>query len=103
MKAPISQPGQFACNEKVDLVGPKRTIKGVRVIGPTRPACQVEVSRTDEYTLGIDAPIKFLRCANSPGIKLVGPAGVDLERGLDLCTATHSHGSFFSRSLRCVR
>ena len=45
VKAPISQPGQFACNEKVDLVGPKRTIKGVRVIGPTRPACQVVPNR----------------------------------------------------------
>ena len=92
VKAPISQPGQFACNEKVDLVGPKRTIKGVRVIGPTRPACQVEVSRTDEYTLGIDAPIRNSGdVRNSPGIKLVGPAGeLTLTEGL-ICARRHIH------------
>ena len=92
VKAPISQPGQFACNEKVDLVGPKRTIKGVRVIGPTRPACQVEVSRTDEYTLGIDAPIRNSGdVRNSPGIKLVGPAGeLTLKEGL-ICARRHIH------------
>ena len=92
VKAPISQPGQFACNEKVDLVGPKRTIKGVRVIGPTRPACQVEVSRTDEYTLGIDAPIRNSGdVRNSPGIKLIGPAGeLTLKEGL-ICARRHIH------------
>ena len=92
VKAPISQPGQFACNEKVDLVGPKRTIKGVRVIGPVRPACQVEVSRTDEYTLGIDAPIRNSGdVRNSPGIKLVGPAGeLTLTEGL-ICARRHIH------------
>ena len=88
----ISQPGQFACNEKVDLVGPKRTIKGVRVIGPTRPACQVEISRTDEYTLGIDAPIRNSGdVRNSPGIKLIGPAGeLNLKEGL-ICARRHIH------------
>ena len=92
VRAPISQPGQFACNEKVDLVGPKRTIKGVRVIGPTRPACQVEVSRTDEYTLGIDAPIRNSGdVRNSPGIKLIGPAGeLTLKEGL-ICARRHIH------------
>ncbi|MEL6344319.1 MAG: acetate/propionate family kinase [Myxococcota bacterium] len=44
----ISQPGQFACNEKVNLIGPRRTIEGVRVLGPVRPACQIEISRTDD-------------------------------------------------------
>lgn len=92
VKAPISQPGQFACNEKVDLVGPKRTIKGVRVIGPVRPACQVEISRTDEYTLGIDAPIRNSGdVGNSPGVKLVGPAGeLTLTEGL-ICARRHIH------------
>lgn len=88
----ISQPGQYACHEKVDLIGPKRTIKGVRVLGPTRPACQVEVSRTDEYTLGIDAPVRNSGdVRNSPGIKLVGPAGeLNLEEGL-ICARRHIH------------
>ena len=72
----ISQPGQFACVEKVDLIGPKRTIEGVRVLGPTRPACQIEISRTDEFHLGMDAPIRNSGdVANSPGITLQGPAG----------------------------
>lgn len=88
----ISQPGQYACHEKVDLIGPKRTIKGVRVLGPTRPACQVEVSRTDEYTLGIDAPIRNSGdVKNSPSIKLVGPAGeLVLKEGL-ICARRHIH------------
>jgi len=72
----ISQPGQYACVEKVDLIGPKRSIEGVRVLGPTRPACQVEISRTDEFHLGMDAPIRNSGdVANSPGITLQGPAG----------------------------
>lgn len=88
----ISQPGQFACHEKVDLIGPKRSIKGVRVLGPTRPACQVEVSRTDEYTLGIDAPVRNSGdVKNSPSIKLVGPAGeLMLDEGL-ICARRHIH------------
>jgi acetate kinase len=72
----ISQPGQFACVEKVDLIGPKRIIEGVRVLGPTRPACQIEISRTDEFHLGMDAPIRNSGdVRNSPGITLQGPAG----------------------------
>ena len=50
---PLSQPGQYACEEKVDLVGPKGTIKGVRVLGPARPATQVEISLTDGFALGV--------------------------------------------------
>ena len=88
----ISQPGQFACHEKVDLVGPRRTIKGVRVLGPIRPRCQVEVSRTDEFALGIDAPIRNSGdVANSPGITLEGPAGrLELKEGV-ICARRHIH------------
>ena len=91
-RADISQPGQFACNEKVDLVGPKRTISGVRVIGPVRSASQVEISRTDEYTLGIDAPVRNSGdVKNSPSIKLIGPAGeLTLKEGL-ICARRHIH------------
>ncbi len=72
----ISQPGQFACIEKVDLIGPKRNIEGVRVLGPTRKACQIEISRTDEFHLGLDAPIRNSGdVKNSPGITLQGPKG----------------------------
>ena len=88
----ISQPGQYACNEKVDLVGPKRTIGGVRVIGPPRPNNQVEISRTDEYTLGIDAPIRNSGdVKSSPGILLVGPKGkLQLQEGV-ICARRHIH------------
>lgn len=55
----LTQPGQFACDEKVDLVGPKRTIKGVRILGPARKETQVELSFSDGFTLGItDLPVR---------------------------------------------
>ena len=72
----LSQPGQFACEERVDLIGPRRSIERVGIIGPVRRDCQIEVSRTDEFHLGIDAPIRRSgQVANSPGITLQGPAG----------------------------
>jgi acetate kinase len=88
----ISQPGQYACAEKVNVIGPRRTIKGVRILGPTRPACQVEISRTDEFTLGIDAPIRNSGdVARSPGITLEGPAGLlHLKEGV-ICARRHIH------------
>ncbi len=89
---PLSQPGQFACVEKLDLIGPKRTIRGVRVLGPIRSKCQVEVSRTDEFALGIDAPVRRSGdVADSPGITLAGPKGsLTLEEGL-ICAWRHIH------------
>lgn len=89
---PLSQPGQFACAEKVDVVGPKNTLHGVRVLGPERPACQVEVSRTDEFFLGVDAPVRDSGdVKNSPGIVLVGPAGrLEIAEGL-ICARRHIH------------
>ena len=54
-KKDLSQPGQFACEERVKLVGPKKEIANVIILGPVRPATQVEVSYTDARTLGVDA------------------------------------------------
>ena len=72
----LSQPGQFACEERVTLVGPRRNIERVGIIGPVRRDCQIEISRTDEFHLGLDAPIRRSgQVANSPGITLQGPAG----------------------------
>jgi propanediol utilization protein len=84
VKAPLSQPGQYACQETVTLVGPKSSIPNVRVLGPVRKETQVEVSRTDEIALGIDAPIRASgELADTPSLDLVGPAGrVHLERGV---------------------
>ena len=89
----LSQPGQFAAEEVVTLVGPKRSLPGVRVLGPTRNANQVEISRTDEFFLGIDAPIRASGdTANTPGITLLGTAGreVTLTGGV-LCAWRHIH------------
>jgi len=49
----LSQPGQYACQERVDIVGPKNTIKNVVILGPTRPETQVEVSLTEARQLGV--------------------------------------------------
>ena len=79
----LSQPEQFACEERVDLIGPKKAIGRVSILGPVRPATQVEISLTDARSLGISAPIRESGdTANSPGLKLVGPAGeVELKEG----------------------
>ena len=58
VKKMLSQPGQFASNTKLDIVGPKHTIAGVSILGPLRDHNQVEVSATDARTLGADAPIR---------------------------------------------
>ncbi|MFO7561327.1 MAG: acetate/propionate family kinase [Enhygromyxa sp.] len=89
---PLSQPGQFACEETVDLIGPKRNIERVRVLGPVRSKCQVEISRTDEFHLGLDAPVRASGdVANSPGITLRGPAGtLQIPEGV-ICAWRHIH------------
>jgi len=90
---PLSQPGQFAASEVVTLVGPKRRIERVRVLGPVRAKNQVEISRTDEFTLGVDAPIRASGdVANSPGITLIGTDNrhITLEQGV-ICAWRHIH------------
>ncbi|KIG13929.1 Acetate kinase [Enhygromyxa salina] len=91
-RKPLSQPGQYSCEETLDLIGPKRSIEGVRVLGPTRSACQVEISRTDEFHLGIDAPVRASGdVSNSPGITLRGPKGsLQLREGV-ICAWRHIH------------
>ncbi|MDR2209563.1 MAG: phosphate propanoyltransferase [Azoarcus sp.] len=79
----LVQPGQYAANEQVDIHGPKGSFKNIRIIGPTRPKTQVEVSLTDARALGIDPPVRESgKLDGSPGVKLVGPKGeVELESG----------------------
>lgn len=89
---PLSQPGQFACNEKVTIVGPKNQIERVRILGPTRSKDQVEISRTDEFFLGIDAPIRQSgHTENTPGCTLVGPEGKALLKEGVICAWRHIH------------
>ena len=91
-KKDLSQPGQFACEEKVELVGPKGSMK-VSVLGPARKATQVELSFTDARTLGLkDVPVRESGdVAGAPGVKLVGPAGeVELAEGV-IIAKRHIH------------
>ena len=80
-KKDLVQPGQFACEERVDIVGPKSTLKNIRVLGPARPETQVELAMTDARAIGISAPIRESgKLDGTPGCKLVGPEGeVELE------------------------
>jgi putative phosphotransacetylase len=80
---PLKQPGQYASEEKVDIVGPKGTQKGVRVLGPARPETQVELALTDARSIGITAPVRESgKLEGTPGLKLVGPAGeVAIDHG----------------------
>ena len=91
-KKALSQPGQFACEERVDLIGPKKTISGVSILGPTRPETQVEVSLTDARTLGVAAPIRMSGdIKGSAPITIKGPAGeVTLTEGV-IAAKRHIH------------
>lgn len=79
----LVQPGQYACEEKVEIVGPKGSLKGVRILGPCRPETQVELAMTDARTIGVNAPVKESgKLEGTPGVKIVGPAGtVDIDHG----------------------
>lgn len=91
-KKELSQPGQFACNERVTLVGPKKELANVSILGPVRPKTQVEVSYTDARTLGVSAPLRESGdVAGTPGLKLVGPAGeVEIAEGV-IVAKRHIH------------
>ncbi len=93
VKKELSQPGQYAAgNDKITLVGPKGTL-AVSVLGPTRPANQVELSFSDARALGLkDVPVRESGdVANTPGLKMVGPAGeVEITEGV-IIAKRHIH------------
>ncbi len=91
-KKDLSQPGQFACEERVTVVGPKKSIPNVIILGPARPATQVEISLTDARTLGVTAPVRESGdVAGSGACKLVGPAGeVEIAEGV-IAAKRHIH------------
>lgn len=91
-KKDLSQPGQFACEERVTVVGPKREIKGVSILGPCRPQTQVEISLTEARSIGVAAPIRESGdLAGSPGCKLVGPCGeIEITEGV-IAAKRHIH------------
>ncbi len=102
VKKELSQPGQFASNQKVDLVAYKKNkvtgelvesrLKGVSILGPVRKADQVELSLTDARTLGVVAPVRESGDVAGSGVcKLVGPAGeVELKEGV-IAAKRHIH------------
>ena len=91
-KRPLSQPGQYLANERVNVIGPKGEFKNVAVLGPERKEGQVEISLTDGRTLGITPPVRMSgNVANTPGATLVGPCGsVTLSQGV-IAAQRHIH------------
>lgn len=89
---PLSQPGQYAANETVAVSGPKGSFAKVRILGPARNQTQLEVSRTDAFALGVNAPLRESgNIAGSAGITLKGSAGeVTIEEGV-IVAARHIH------------
>lgn len=91
-KKDLSQPGQFACEERVTVVGAKKELAGVSILGPVRPETQVEISLTDARSIGVNAPIRESGdIAGSGACKLVGPCGeVELKEGV-IAAKRHIH------------
>lgn len=90
----LSQPGQFACEETVTLVGPKGSIERVRVLGPPRKSTQIEIAMTEQFKLGIYPPVRDSGDLDgTPGCRVQGPAGcVTIGRGV-ICARRHVHMS----------
>jgi len=91
-KKDLSQPGQYACAERVDIVGPKKTLAGVSILGPVRPETQIELSLTDARSIGVAAPVRESGdIAGSGACKMVGPCGeVELTEGV-IAAKRHIH------------
>ena len=92
IKKMLSQPGQYASAERVDVVGPKKTLTGVSILGPIRPETQVELSLTDARSIGVVAPVRESgQIAGSGACKLVGPKGeVEITEGV-IAAKRHIH------------
>lgn len=91
-KKDLSQPGQFACEERVTVVGPKKELPNVSILGPCRKADQIELSATDARSIGIAAPVRESGdVAGSGACKLVGPCGeVEVSEGV-IVAKRHIH------------
>lgn len=92
VKKMLSQPGQFASEERVTIVGPKKSLPNVSILGPFRKANQVELSATDARSIGIAAPIRESGdVAGSGACKIVGPAGeIEISEGV-IVAKRHIH------------
>ena len=93
-KKDLSQPGQYACEERVQVIGPKGSFPAVSILGPVRPATQVELSLTDARSIGVKAPVRESGDIVESGMcKLVGPKGeVEIECGV-ISAKRHIHAT----------
>ena len=94
IKKELSQPGQYACNERVTVVGPKKEIAGVSILGPVRKQTQVELSATDARSIGLPIAVRESGdLAGTPGCTLVGPCGsVTITEGV-IVAKRHIHAT----------
>ena len=92
VKKMLSQPGQFACEERVEVVGPKKSLAGVSILGPVRKATQIELSLTDARSIGVSAPVRESGDLEGAGAcKLIGPKGeVEVKEGV-IAAKRHIH------------
>lgn len=92
VKKYLSQPGQYASEQKITVVGPKRELAGVSILGPCRKADQVELSATDARTIGLPIVVRESGdISGTPGCKLVGPCGeVEIKEGV-IVAKRHIH------------
>ncbi len=88
----LSQPGQYACDECVDIKGPKGTLNKVRILGPARTATQIEILASDSFKLGVPAVVKLSGDhEGTPGAEIIGPKGsIVIDKGV-LVAARHLH------------
>lgn len=91
-KKDLSQPGQYACEERVTVVGGKKELANVSILGPTRAATQVEISLTDARAIGVAAPVRESGDIEGSGsCKLIGPAGeITIDKGV-ITAMRHVH------------
>ena len=93
-KKDLSQPGQYACAERVTIVGPKKELAGVSILGPFRKSTQVELSATDARSIGLPIAVKESGdLEGTPGCKIVGPAGsIEITEGV-IVAKRHIHAT----------
>lgn len=94
IKKELSQPGQYACNERVEIVGPKKSLPGVSILGPYRNATQVELSATDARSIGLPIAVRESGdLAGTPGCTIVGPCGsLEIKEGV-IVAKRHIHAT----------
>lgn len=91
-KKDLSQPGQFACEERVAVIGPKNSFPAVSILGPERKQTQVEISASDARAIGVSCPVRESGdLAGSAGCKIVGPKGeIEIKEGV-IIAKRHIH------------